>query len=155
MARKRDEIQYVRYYSVGSAAQKVELLPKKGSLPKPRAKKERLPIIRVDGLAVLGIVVSVVMLICMLIGFAQVNAADARLRQERAHVAVLQARNENLHEQYEHGYDLNEVRLAAESMGLVPKDQVQHITISVPEPMVEEESTWWESVWEDICSLFA
>lgn len=151
----RQQVQYVRYYAIGSAARKVELPAKTEVQPKPKVKKARLPILRLDGLSVVGIVVAAVMLVCMLIGLVRVNQANTELQQMQSYIAQLNAQNELLRDQYEHGYNLNEVRVAAESMGLVPRAQVEHITITLPEPVVEEEPTWWESFVENIRFMFA
>lgn len=157
MARS-NEVQYIRYYSTGSAAEKVELprIPKKQ--PKPKAapvQKKTAPVIRVDGLAAVGIVVAAVMLLCMLMGCVQVYNLNRQIQDLEVYVSQLELRQESLEADYAHGYDLEEIRQAAESMGLVPKDQVQHVTIHIPETETVVEISWWDTVLNAIREFFA
>lgn len=154
MARS-SEIQYVRFYSTGSAAHQVEI-PEKRAAPvrQPKAKKAVIPI-KVDGLAVVGTIVAAVMLVCMLIGFVQVCQANAATEALRAQVAQLELENQALKTEYEHGYDLEEIQVTAQAMGMIPDEQAQRITVSVPEVVEEAEPTWWESFSAALQSLFA
>lgn len=157
MARSND-VQYVRFYSYGSAAEKVELPvkeKKKNTLPKPKLEQVSRKIMKMDALALTGIVVAAVMLVCMMIGLIQVNIANAQLQQAKVMVAQLEAENDRLKTEYEHGYDLAEIRISAEAMGLVPEEEVRHVTIKVPEEAVEKETTWWEQWLLDFQDLFA
>lgn len=156
MARSND-IQYVRYYTQGSAAQKVELPEKKNvkPQPEPKAKKTTQPVLWLDGLTVAGLVVAAVMVVCMVVGLVQVSNANAEVSRLEAYVANLEAQNASLQVEYEHGYDLTEVRIAAESMGMIPVEQARRITVSVPEPVVQESNSWWENVLENFKALFA
>jgi len=157
MARSND-VQYIRYYSPGSAAEKVELprLPKKQ--PKPKAapvQKKAVPVLRVDGLAAIGIVVAAVMLLCMLMGCVQVYNLNRQIQDLEVYVSQLELRQENLEADYAHGYDLEDIRQAALSMGLVPKDQVQHVTVHIPETETIVEISWWENLLNTIQDFFA
>ena len=157
MARSND-VQYIRFYSYGSAAEKVELPAKekkKAALPKSRLDQVSGKILKMDALALTGIVVAAVMLVCMLIGLTQVNRATAQLQQAQNLVAQLEAENDRLKTEYEHGYDLAEIRVSAQAMGMVPAEQVRHVKLKVPEPVVEEQITWWEQWIMDFKALFA
>lgn len=157
MARSND-IQYIRYYSPGSAAEKVELprLPKKQ--PKPKAApvpKKAVPVVRIDGLAAIGIVVAAVMLLCMLMGCAQVYSLNRQVLELKEYVSYLELQQDSLEADYAHGYDLEDIRSAALSMGLVPKDQVEHITVHIPETETVVEISWWDSLLNSIREFFA
>ena len=156
MARSND-IQYIRYYTPGSAATKVELpkIAKKQPVSKPKAEKAKTPVVQLDGLAAVGIVVAAVMLLCMLMGFAQVCSLNRQVQDLEVYISQLEVQQENLQAEYDHGYDLEQVRLAAQSMGLVPVDQVQHITVDLPETETVAEQTWWEGFLETIKDFFA
>lgn len=157
MARSND-VQYVRFYSYGSAAEKVELPvkeKKKITLPKPQLENVRREIQKMDALALTGIAVAVVMMVCMLIGLVQVSIADAELQRTQLMVAQLEAEHDRLKTEYEHGYDLAEIRISAEAMGLVPVEEVRHVTVKVPEAVVVEEPTWWDQWLQDFKNLFA
>ena len=157
MARSND-VQYVRFYSYGSAAEKVELPvkeKKKITLPKPKLEQVSWKILKMDALALTGIVVAAVMLVCMLIGLIQVNIANAELQRAQVLVAQLEAENDRLQTEYEHGYDLAEIRISAEAMGMVPVEEVRHVKIKVPEAVEVETVSWWEQWILDFKALFA
>lgn len=157
MARSND-VQYVRYYSYGSAAEKVELPAKerkKVTVPKSRLDKVQARLEKMDALALTGIVVAAVMLALMVVGLVQVSQANAQVAELEAYVANLEAENQSLQAQYDQGYNLAEIRVIAESMGMVPKDQVQHITIEAPEVVETVELTWWQQFIADMKALFA
>lgn len=156
MARSKD-VQYVRFYSYGSEAQKVELPvreKKKITLPKSQIRHFQQKLLKMDALALTGIVVAGVLLLCMLVGFAQACHATAQMQEMTVYVANLEAENQRLQAEYEHGYDLAQVRIAAESMGLVLIDEVRHKAVDVPD-LAAEEPAWWEQWIENLKTLFA
>lgn len=65
-------------------------------------------------------------------------------------VVSLQNENTKLTQEYEAGYDLEDIRTKALAIGMIPKDQVQVVTIHPVVPEVEEEP----SLWENICWYF-
>ena len=151
---KKDEIQYVRYYAYGSAATKLEEPERRRrERPEPKPRQERIPI-PFDPVAIFGTEVAVVMLVCVLVGFAQVNHVNDEITAMEGYMGTLKAENYALQKTYDAGYDLEEVRTAAEAMGLVPIEQVRHITIAIPEPEVVEELPWWEEMWNEFVSMF-
>lgn len=154
MARK-DEIQYVRYYATGSAAHKIEQEPERRRrarpVPEPRAKRIPIPF---DPVAIFGTAVAVVMILCVFIGFAQVNHVNHEISAMENYVGTLKNENYALQKTYDNGYDLADVQNAAEAIGLVPIDQVQHITVHIPEPEVVEELPWWEEMWIKFTAMF-
>ncbi len=155
MARK-PEIQYVRYYSVGTAAKVLERQP---VAPKPKVQVKKAPVHRIvvsfDPIAVIGTMVAVVMLVCMLAGIVHLAKVNDEIAAMESYVSTLQSQNTRLQAQYRESFDLQTVKTTAESMGLVPKDQVRHITVRIPEPVVEKEPSWWESVVTNFKELFA
>ena len=154
---RRTEVQYVSFYTAGSAAYKIEPVAvpkKKAALPKQRrAKKIR---IYVDPVAVVGICVATVMLVMMLVGLGQWQNA---LRQEarlEAYVARLEEQNTNLQAEFEAGYDPQEIYDVATGMGMIPADQAQRVQVSVSVPAaVEEEPSAWENFCTFLIGLFA
>ena len=154
MARSND-IQYVRYYNAGSEARKLELPEKKKVQPKPSVKQAARPMIRMDGLSVVGTIVAAVMLLCMVVGFVRICDTNRQVQQLEAYVSRLEVENKDLRTQYAHGYDLEQIRIAAQSMGLVPEEQVRHITVSVAQPAAQIQTTWWQELWENVKAFFA
>lgn len=160
MARQPD-IQYVRYYTSGSAARKIELQPEKKKnnavVPqqRPRVRREKKTVIHVDPISVLAVLVAGVMLITMVVGMLRLGAVNAEVEAMDDYVAQLQQENTALRQEYEAGYDLKDVEQKALEMGLVPIEQVEHVTIELPEMPVEEELTIWEKAAAFFSELFA
>ncbi len=154
----KGEIQYVRYYTAGSAAQK--LVSRQDKHPQAKfvrtaAKPVRKVTLRIDPFALVGTAIAVVMVIGVLVGFFRVNRTNRTVAAMESHIAAVQAENSALKTQFEQGYDINEIKTAAHSMGLVPVEQVKHIRITVTEPEPEQKPGFWEELWEDIRELFA
>ena len=151
---KREEIQYVRYYAYGSTAVKSqpEQRRRNEAEAQPVVKAEPIPV-PFSPVAVFGAAVAVVMLVLVLVGFGQLNRQNRELQTMELYICSLKSENYALTKEYQAGYDLDEIRTAAESMGLVPMDQVKHITIHIPEPEVVEELPWYQQLWEDFLSM--
>ena len=151
---KRDEIQYVRYYAYGSTAVKAQPEQRRSvraeAQPVPKAEPIPVPF---SPVAVFGAAVAVVMLVLVLVGFAQLNRVNREIQTMELYISSLNSENYALNKEYQAGYDLDEIRTAAESMGLVPIDEVQHITVHFPEPEVVEELPWYQQLWEDFLSM--
>ena len=160
MARQPD-IQYVRYYTSGSAARKIELQPEKKkknnvTLPqRPRIQRQKRTVIPVDPISDLAVLVAGFMLIAMVAGMLRLGAVNAEVETMDGYVAQLQQENAALRQEYESGYDLKDVEQKALEMGLVPIEQVEHVTIEVIEPVEEAEPTFWEKAAAFFGELFA
>ncbi len=155
----KGKVQYVRFYTAGSAAQKLETRVdqkvSRAKAPRPAAPQVRKAPLVVEPYALIGTVIAVVMVVCVAFGFFEVNRANSRKAAMETYIQTVAAENQALQKQYEQGYDPDTVRITAEAMGLVPVEQVRHIKVSIVEPLAEPEPTFWESLWEDIKELFA
>lgn len=151
---KRDEIQYVRYYSYGSTAVKPQQEPRRHakveSQPVPKADPIPVPF---SPIAVFGTVVAVVMLLLVLVGFVQLNRQNNEIQTMELYISSLKSENYALNKEYQAGYDLEEIRTAAEAMGLVPVEQVRHVTIHIPEPENVVELPWYQQLWSDFLEM--
>ena len=149
------QVQYIRFDTVGSAARKPAPVVSVKKAVQPRVRKKRASVICIDPVAVLGIAVAVLMLLTMTVGI--VNFANAR--QEAQHmeqyVQHLAEENAQLRSQYENGYDLEEVEKAALALGMVPKDQVASYDIQITEPAQTETITLWDRIGIFLTGLFA
>ena len=155
MARKPD-IQYVRYYTDGSAARQLEVhTPQKTKTTYTRTKKQQGYVIYVDPLAMAGILLAGVMLIAMLVGSLQLVMARQQLSNTQAYVTTLRQGNEQLQKTYDEGYDLEEVEKSALAIGMVPVSQEQIISIEVEREEIVEEVTFWERLSVKLDELFA
>lgn len=154
---KKSEIQYIRLYTDGSSACSADFsTPKKKSKTRlPKVQKERKLLIRLDPAAVFGILVASVMFVLMLIGTIQLIRSQREVERLHTYVAQLQNENAQLQMTYESGYDLEAVEEMALALGMVPEEQVRHITVQTEEREKIPEPDWWEKVSTFLAGLFA
>ena len=105
MARKYND-RYVRFYTYGSTAVKVEDPRRAASLPKEQKAPKRKPI-PFDPIAFAGNVVAVFMAILMIVGFCQVAATNAKVRELETQLMVLEQQEQMLLEKYYGSFDLD------------------------------------------------
>lgn len=130
MAQKM-EVRYIRYYSDGSAAHKLEpKLPFKKPTRKPRASKQPQMVISIDPLALVGIVLAVVMLVLMIVGSAELKAAQREQMEMETYLQTLIQENGEMQREYANGYDLAEVEEYALALGMIPVEQAEHISLA-------------------------
>ncbi len=158
MARQPD-IQYVKFYTAGSAARKIEPVKrpaKNGAkLPEMKPRGQKRKVIRIDPISLCAMVTAAVMLIAMAVGLMELGRLSDQADQMESYAATLSAENAQLRAQYRAGYDLKDVEQKALDMGLVPKNQLQHITVSVEVPQEELPMTAWEEFCQFVTELFA
>jgi hypothetical protein len=154
MARKTTE-RYVRYYTFGSAAAKLDRDARRATLPKYHDPAKRKPL-AVDPVSVLGSAVAVLLAILMVVGMIQVSFTAKAVREAETQVAVLQQEQKLLREKYESSYDLDQVRISAESMGMIPAGEATHVQIRVPAQSVEVQTlSWWDTLVANLRQFFA
>ena len=153
MVRKTD-IRYIQFYTDGSAARKPELA-KTAKQPTVRrtVKKKRLTLF-VDPVAITGIVVALTMLVLMLVGVSQLKQAQQQTAMMQLQMQQLTQENQTLQDSFDAGYTLEDVKWMADALGLVPVEEVTHITISAPETEMIRPSRW-EQFYTLLTSLFA
>lgn len=156
MAVQRLNVQYIRYYTDGTAARKLEYTaprPKKIVKPKPHVEKRKK--VYVDPVAILGVLVAVCMLIVMAIGITQLQQAQQDAAVMEQYVAQLTKENENLRTEYAQSYDLEAIEKTAIALGMVPSDTVKQTQIQITMPQEAEDPTVWETIGTFLTSLFA
>lgn len=157
MARKPD-VQYIRYYTDGSAAKQILEKPRKkmkyASSKAPRM-ENRTRTLYVDPLALGGILISAVMLVLMLVGTVELFSVRQQADRMEMYVSSLYAQNVELKSDYESGYDIEQVKGVANALGLVPMEE-KTITISIPvQDTLMTEATVWERLSLFFRGLFA
>ena len=154
MARKYND-RYVRFYTFGSTAVKVEDPRRTASLPKDQKPQKRKPI-PFDPIAFAGNVVAIFMAVLMIVGFCQVAAANAQVRELETQLTGLQQQEQMLEEVYYGSFDLEQIRVAAESMGMIPAEEAVHVQIQVPTQIPEvQRVSWWDSLVVSLRQFFA
>ena len=153
---RQPQVQYINFYTAGSAAYRYEEpIPKKAEVKLPKPHRKKRIILRVDPVAVIGICMAVVMLCMMISGVCDLVQARQEKAQMAAYVQQLQQENAQLQAEYEQGYDLDEIYEIAITMGMIPAEQAEHITVSVTHMEAEQEPSGWENFCIFLAGLFA
>lgn len=160
MAKKTEVSRYIQFYTAGSAAQKVEvkLVDERQWAPLPEYQLRRKKIVRIDPVAITGILVAIFLMITMMIGVNKLVERRTEAARMETYVTQLQEENRSLSKEYAAGYDLSIVENRALNMGMVPKTEVNEITIYVPvdAPAEQPQSvTLWDQITTFLTGLFA
>ena len=130
---RRSDIQYVQFYTDGSAARQVEPKPRqpKKKLQQPRPHRRKKIVLYVDFIAVAGMLVAGVMLLLMLTGMSGLNRLNREVTRLEGYLAELERENLELHQTYREGYDIDQIREQALEMGMIPATRATTVTIQV------------------------
>ena len=155
---QKPKIQYVgQSYIHGSEARQLELQEKKkqakSKLPLERLRK--IEVIYLDPVAIFGIVTALVMLTVMILGVLQIRKDWAEYRVMSDYVSRLNSENAELQADYRSQYDLEDIRIKATALGMVPKAELEVRTVYVTIPQPEPEMTWLEEIQWFLSGLLA
>lgn len=154
---QKPKIQYVgQFYIHGSEARQLEIQEKKkhskSKLPMERLRK--VEVIYLDPVAIFGIVTALVLLAVMTVGVLQIRHDWQDYRTMSDYLSRLNSENAELQADYRSKYDLEDIRVKAQALGMVPKSEleVQTVYVTIPEP--EPEMTWLEELQWFLGGLF-
>ena len=155
---QKPKIQYVgQFYIHGSEARQLELQEKKkqakSKLPLERLRK--IEVVYLDPVAIFGIVTALVMLTVMILGVLQIRDDWKEYRVMSNYVSRLNSENAELQADYRSQYDLEDIRIKAQALGMVPKSDLEVRTVYVTIPQPEPEMTWLEEIQWFLSGLFA
>ena len=155
---QKPKIQYVgQFYIHGSEARQLELQEKKkqakSKLPLERLRK--IEVVYLDPVAIFGIVTALVMLTVMILGVLQIRDDWEEYRVMSNYVSRLNSENAQLQADYRSQYDLEDIRVKAQALGMVPKSELEVRTVYVTIPQPEPEMTWLEGIQWFLSGLFA
>ena len=155
---QKPKIQYVgQFYIHGSEARQLELQEKKKQaksyLPLERLRK--IEVVYLDPVAIFGIVTALVMLTVMILGVLQIRDDWKEYRVMSNYVSRLNSENAELQADYRSQYDLEDIRIKAQALGMVPKSDLEVRTVYVTIPQPEPEMTWLEELQWFLSGLFA
>ena len=162
MARKAD-IQYVHhYYTAGTAAKKVAVKAEpKQKKPLPlfeplmMAEPDQKITVKLDPLSMAATVVAVMLVVMMVVSLFQYSAAHQRNVELQEYVYILSDENICLEQEYRSTFDLEEVRVQALALGMIPAGEAQTVKINAAVPAHEAEPTRWERLQLFMSELFA
>ncbi len=152
---QKTSVQYVRFYTDGSAARKVAVAAPFQTAKLPRAKKKKHIVLCIDPVAMAAILMAVVMTVLLATGVAELCRAKAQVEVMTHQVELLKVKNEQLQTDYARGYKPEEIQRTALALGLVPKDQVPQVTLKLPAPVAPQQPTTWERFCAFLTGLFA
>lgn len=154
---QKPKIQYIgQFYVHGSEARALELEQQRrqAKTKLPLAKLEKIEKIYVDPVALAAICVAVVLLAVMIFGTLQLQQDWAAYQQMHDYVTDLKVENTQLTHIYQGGYDLDDIRVKALAMGMVPKGEVPTMAVTVTVPEKAPVLTWdqkvvrfWNELW--------
>ena len=155
---QKPKIQYVgQFYIHGSEARQLELQEKKkqakSKLPLERLRK--IEVVYLDPVAIFGIVTALVMLTVMILGVLQIRQDWQDYRAMSNYVSRLNSKHAELQADYRSQYDLEDIRVKAQALGMVPKTELEVRTVYVTMPQPEPEMTWLEEIQWFLSGLFA
>ena len=155
---QKPKIQYVgQFYIHGSEARQLELQEKKkqakSKLPLERLRK--IEVVYLDPVAIFGIVTALVMLTVMILGVLQIRDDWKEYRVMSNYVSRLNSENAELQADYRSQYDLEDIRIKAQALGMVPKSELEVRTVYVTIPQPEPEMTWLDELQWFLSGLFA
>ena len=155
---QKPKIQYVgQFYIHGSEARQLELQEKKkrakSKLPMERLHKAE--VIYLDPVAIFGITVALIMLTVMIVGALRIHADWQEYRVMSDYVSRLNSENAQLQADYRSQYDLEDIRVKAAALGMVPKSELEKRTVYVTVPQPEPERPWLEEIQWFLNGLFA
>ena len=153
---KQSDVRYINHYVSGSLAYQTEEKPRrKQEAQLPKQKTNQKLVIPVDPLALVGIVLSFVLMITMVGALVRWNQAKQETAVLSDYVSTLQEENDRLQDTYKSGYDPEEIREIALNMGMIPIEQATHIQMQVVIPQEEQQPEGWAAVWAFILGMFA
>ncbi len=157
---QKPKIQYIgQFYVHGSEARALELeqqkQQRKAKTKLPLAQLERIEVVYVDPVALVGIAVAVIMLVTMVLGAMQIQKDWETYEHVATYVSQLNRKNAELTHKYRRSYDLDDIEMKALALGMVPKSELETVAVTItrpvipPEPTLEDEILWyWYSLWE-------
>ena len=153
---QRVDIQYVQFYTSGSAAKRVAPAISIHTGALPQIKKRKVRRIYLDPVALLGATVALCMLVMMLVGLSSLRAEQENTVAMVEYVEQLRQENEALHAQYAEECDLEKIEETALALGMIPREEATHIAIQVSVPEVPEEpANLWQKIGTFLTGLFA
>ena len=155
---QKPDIQYIESFFVpGTEAPQPQ--PRWGAKPAatPVAQPKPQPKVRilVDPVALIGLVVTAVMLVLMIVGIFQFTAASQERDQMAAYLTRLQDENLTKRHEYHTKCDLEWIEEQALALGMIPIEEATTISVKITVPQPEPEPTVWENILWFLEGLFA
>ena len=152
---RHTNIQYIRCYTEGNAARKVAPAAPLKTIKLPKIKKQTCTTRYIDPMAAAGIAMAVMMAVLIVVGVVRLGVARQEMAAMSSYVQTLREENVRLEQDFAAGYDIDEIEKTATALGMVPKEQVEHVTLQLPDFAEAEEPSVWERFTTFLTGLFA
>ena len=155
---QKPKIQYVgQFYVHGSEARQLQLQEQKrqAKTKLPLARIQKIEKIYVDPVALAGIAVAVIMLVTMVLGAVQIKRDWDQYERMSSYVSELKKENARKNHAYRLSYDLADIETKALAMGLVPRTELETMTVSVTVPEKVPQMSRMEEIRFFLEGLFA
>ena len=152
---RRPDVQYVRYYTDGSAARQLEPKAPRKKQQLPKVKQQPKQTLYIQPMAIAGVLLSAVMLVMMIAGSVELYHAQQEKTAMQDYVLHLSKENITQRAEYEESLDLETIEKSALALGMIPVAEAKQITISIPATEVVEEPGFWEKTVLFLEGLFA
>lgn len=152
---QQPSVQYIRFYTDGSTARKMDVSVPRKSARKPASKKKKWIVLHIDPVATMGIIVAALMLVLMAVGVGSLQQAQQEAVVMERYVESLRQEHLQLQQTYDAGFDAERVEQTALALGMVPMDQVKQCSIQVSVPQHEVQPSGWEQLYTFLMGLFA
>ena len=149
------KVEYIRMYTDGSAARKLEIAAPLKKIKAPRTRKQKKILVYVDPVAIAGIAAAAIMFVVMTVSVFHLYGVQQQTVALENYVTDLQAENAALLTEYESNIDLKKIEETAVALGMVPREEVRHVTVQVEAPAVQETPDTWHQVRTFLTGLFA
>ena len=149
------KVEYIRMYTDGSAARKLEIATPVKKAKAPRTKKRKKILVHVDPVAIAGIAVAVIMLVVMTVSALNLYTLQQETAVLENYVEHLRAENSDLLAKYETNLELPKVEQMALALGMVPREEVRHVTVHVDTTETQQNPNAWQQIRTFLTGLFA
>lgn len=153
---QKPKIQYVgQFYVYGSEARQLALAEEKKKAKAKGHNPQQVQITYVDPVAMVSIAVAVLLLAVMVLGTVQIYQDWEAYEQMDTYVSYLNKTNAKLESKYRAGYDLEDIRIKALAMGMVPQEELESRAVTVTVPEKAPEISRIQTLKETLENLFA
>ena len=149
------KVEYIRMYTDGSAARKLEIAAPVKKASAPRTRKQKKILVYVDPVAIAGIAVAVIMFVVIAASVINLYGVQQETAVLERYVTDLRAENAVLLSEYESNIDLAKIEKTALALGMVPREEVRHVTVQVEASAAQETTDTWGQVRTFLTGLFA
>ncbi len=154
---QRVDVQYIKFYTNGSAAKRVVPAVSVSTGRLPEIKRQKRRVLYLDPVAMLGIAVAAVMLVTMAVGMLRLQQVQRQTANMEQYVELLSQEKASLQQAYAEACDMETVEKTALALGMIPAEDAKQVSVllSAPQTDMEEPVSMWNRIGIFLSGLFA